>query len=273
MAFTNTPDSELSSTFAILLGRAKGEIKVRISKEIDKLRDDILNRCVSISIGDLEQIENLSKKLSSLEKNVLQIQERAVRIQRVIEPLNRLVTVVNLALRIVLLLPVPATTQTAGSIVTFSDQLRRLRELLKQFQDSINSINIILGASTGIASQRIGGLIQLINLQTQKIKNLQQIIKQCKETGTIDTEAQLLEVNESTETLDLPNSELYTSNTSGISYRIEVVVVDSSQIAPLRKAIALDQNGIIRFEGTPSFSSSTQVLIQELKFKIDNNIL
>lgn len=271
MPYTNIPDSELSSAFAVLLGRAKGEIKVRISREIDKLRDDILSRCVSISLGDLDQIENLSKKLSSLEKSVLQIQERATKIQNVLNPLNRIITIVNIAIRVILLLPVPATTQTAGSIVTFSDQLKKLRELLKQFQDSINSINIILGTTTGLASQRIGGLIQLINVQTQKIKSLQNIIKQCKETGTVDI--QTLEISESTETLDTPNREFYTSTSTGISYSIEVVLVDSSQVAPLRQAVAIDKNGITRFTGTPSFSSSTQVLIQELKFKIDNNIL
>jgi hypothetical protein len=45
---------------------------------------------------------------------------------------------------------------------------------------------------------------------------------------------------------------------------------NSPKIAPRRYAVAKDRIGAIRLRGEPSFSSDTQVLLDELKFKIDN---
>ena len=45
---------------------------------------------------------------------------------------------------------------------------------------------------------------------------------------------------------------------------------NSPKIAPLRYAVAKDKYGTIRLRGESSFSSDTQVLLDELKFKIDN---
>ena len=56
-------------------------------------------------------------------------------------------------------------------------------------------------------------------------------------------------------------------------YRFEVRTrLDGSQIAPRRYAVALDRQGIVVLEGTPSFSADTQILIDELKFRIDNQL-
>lgn len=58
----------------------------------------------------------------------------------------------------------------------------------------------------------------------------------------------------------------------GTSYTITVISTDLSLIAPKRKAIAKDRDGVIRYSSDESFSSSTDVLIKEVQFNIDNNI-
>lgn len=56
-------------------------------------------------------------------------------------------------------------------------------------------------------------------------------------------------------------------------YTIEVQVDPTSPaVAPRRYAVAIDRNGIVVFQGQKSFSSSTEVLIQEVKFAIDQLI-
>ena len=53
-------------------------------------------------------------------------------------------------------------------------------------------------------------------------------------------------------------------------YSIEIQVdINSPAIAPLRYAVAIDRIGVVVFQGQKSFSSSTEILIQEVKFAID----
>lgn len=53
-------------------------------------------------------------------------------------------------------------------------------------------------------------------------------------------------------------------------YNIQVQVdTNSPAIAPLRYAVAIDRIGVVVFQGQKSFSSSTEILIQEVKFAID----
>lgn len=62
----------------------------------------------------------------------------------------------------------------------------------------------------------------------------------------------------------------------GTTYRgyvLEVrTVVGDSALTPRRYAVALNSQGIVILEGTPSFSSDTQVLLDEIKFRIDNHL-
>lgn len=73
---------------------------------------------------------------------------------------------------------------------------------------------------------------------------------------------------------DTPKNQqlFYHTGPDGTSYTITVIETDLSLVAPRRRAIAKDRQGIIRYRSDESFSSSTQVLVDEVKFNIDNNI-
>lgn len=56
-------------------------------------------------------------------------------------------------------------------------------------------------------------------------------------------------------------------------FRFEIrTILEESQLAPRRYAVALDRQGVVVLEGIPSFSADTQILIDELKFRIDNQL-
>ena len=64
----------------------------------------------------------------------------------------------------------------------------------------------------------------------------------------------------------------YTSD-SGIVYKLEIKIdPQSPAIAPRRFAVAIAPNGVEVLKGPKSFSSSTKVLLDELKFRIDNQL-
>ena len=65
----------------------------------------------------------------------------------------------------------------------------------------------------------------------------------------------------------------YTSNTNGNTYTISIVTNTETGISvPQRQAVAKDFRGIVVLKGPLSFASSEQVLIDELKFRIDNQL-
>lgn len=65
---------------------------------------------------------------------------------------------------------------------------------------------------------------------------------------------------------------LYTAP-NGEVYKLKVVDdLKSPKIAPRRFAVAEDLEGVVVLQGPKSFSSSTDILIEELKFRLDNQL-
>lgn len=60
---------------------------------------------------------------------------------------------------------------------------------------------------------------------------------------------------------------------NGINYKLEIVNdPESPNIAPRRFAIARDPSGVAVLKGQKSFSSSIDILLSEIKFRIDNQL-
>ena len=60
---------------------------------------------------------------------------------------------------------------------------------------------------------------------------------------------------------------------NGKTYKLSVQRIDKGEtIAPQRQAIARDELGVVVMKGPPSFSSSTKILIEEIKFRIENQL-
>ena len=60
---------------------------------------------------------------------------------------------------------------------------------------------------------------------------------------------------------------------NGIIYKLDIIKdPQSPAIAPRRFAVALDDEGVIVLRGPKSFSSSVDILLDEIKFRIDNQL-
>lgn len=69
------------------------------------------------------------------------------------------------------------------------------------------------------------------------------------------------------------DGDFYHTGPDGQVYKLEIINdPDSPDIAPRRFAIATTPSGIVKFKGPKSFSSSTEVLLKEIKFRIDNQL-
>lgn len=69
------------------------------------------------------------------------------------------------------------------------------------------------------------------------------------------------------------DSKYFHTGPNGIIYELEILVdPNSPSIAPRRFATAKDASGVTVMKGPKSFSSSTDVLLDEIKFRIDNQL-
>lgn len=73
--------------------------------------------------------------------------------------------------------------------------------------------------------------------------------------------------------LGVDESKFFHTGPNGIVYKLEIQTApDSPAIAPQRFAVAKDPSGVIVLKGQRSFSSSTDILLDEIKFRIDNQL-
>jgi hypothetical protein len=266
MAFANIPDSKIGAYIAVAIGRGKAELKIKVNRELDELKDKVRQNC-----GNIQELENISKTLSQITSKVDSYKANVEVIKnKIISPLEKITTTLNIALVVIELLPTPNTTTTTGVVVKASGVRQKIKEFIRQISDDVKNINLIIGAGGVVVSTQTSGLLQVIDTVSTKIKELDSLIGQCKKQGTFEEEQAIpSNVDSSNET---SNINFFTSST-GETYTIKVNIVDSSKIAPLRQAVAIDKVGIVRFSSDTSFTSSTDVLIKEVQFKINNNIL
>jgi hypothetical protein len=121
----------------------------------------------------------------------------------------------------------------------------------------------IIGVDTVINS-----VSTTITLLKNRLQTVDKAIESCSKSEPENLNQILMTAQppENTGSEGIPNSDyLYKG------YTLEIIQdPNSPKIAPRRYAIAKDREGIERLRGEPSFSSNTQILLDELKFKIDN---
>lgn len=105
-------------------------------------------------------------------------------------------------------------------------------------------------------------------------KGIENLDKSNLPSSVKDTLKELLDGFVSTTEPDRANdSRFFHTGPNGILYKLEILVdPNSPQIAPRRYAIAKDPSNVIVMKGPKSFSSSTDVLLDEIKFRIDNQL-
>lgn len=158
-------------------------------------------------------------------------------------------------------LPIPLATQPYFSV----SLLQEVERILKEFEDQNKELNkqILIALVFLIAS-----LIILLFL----LKGIDQLTQECAQEENIDLEPI------SQELVDLTNE----ANEEGVisvnkinGFTLEVQTIDQNAVGKLkrRQAVGKNSQGIILVKGDPSFSSSDQILINELAFYIQSNNL
>lgn len=249
MRLLTAPPISLAPVVGVIVFKIQSELEGRIKREVE----GITGKLTSNLCNNPREITKVKNSISNLEKYLNQASNRGEKLRKTIQPIQNVLIALSSAITLLQILPTPNIGTTLGVTNTSAQLLIDLKKLSNELADEITLITLILTGGTG--------LLTTISSLKESLKAADTFIKNCTENTPIT------DTVPPTPLTSTPPPEEY------LGYTVEVEVVDKSKVAPLRRATARDRLGIIRFTSEQSFSATTDVLISEVKFKIDNNIL
>jgi hypothetical protein len=159
--------------------------------------------------------------------------------------------------------PVPGVlfSERLGKILTQAGRLEDAKKIVFTLEDEKESIGVIaMGAQ---------GALDPVKSRLQLLKDL---LERCALDPNLSKEERDKILNNKAKPGDRSDIEEYRSS-NGKVYELDVVqVLDNTINVPRRQAIAKDFREIVVLRGPASYSSSAQILKDELKFRIDNQL-
>ena len=249
-----------------VIARQVGSLQGKISAQVQGRVLDILSKFTSQCPTGPEikkiiiQRNNLLNTINSFESRINALRATANRFNGVIITTSRAIQVIkSIPLPTAIIPPMSGGLGIPINILTrYSDALIRLNKFLDALEaDREGVLGIINSASNTLATLK------------QRLNAIDLAIEECSKSSpdltNILTEAQ---PEENTGSEGIPNE-----NYEYKGYKLEIIQdPNSPEIAPKRYAIAIDRRGIVVLRGQSSFSSSTEILLQEIKFRIDNQL-
>lgn len=150
--------------------------------------------------------------------------------------------------------------EAMGKLFERSAKLKKFAEIVEDLEEKNDNVNEIL-SNFNLVFVPLTAKLELINA----------LLNRCSQNPDLTREERLslLEVVKEKET----NKPEEYKALSGAIYTIQVITdPNSPSIAPQRRAIAIDKRGVTVLKGPLSFASESKVLIEELKFRINNQL-
>lgn len=249
--------SNIAGVVARQLGNLQGKLIAQIEGRVSEIVKKFSNECPTPS--ELEKIikskNNLLTTLNSFQKRVASFNGTVTGIESAIRSTKAVITVIkSIPIPTAIIPPMTGGVGLPVSILTrYSDALVLLNRVVQVLEDDVAGVKAVTGSVT-----------ETVAVLKKRLETVDRAIETCsKGNPEILLTAQ---PKENTGSEGVPDSNyLYKG------YVLEIIQdVNSPTIAPRRYAIAKDKAGVTVFYGPSSFSSDTQVLLDELKFKIDN---
>lgn len=265
---------QISGIIANQAGKLQGELEARILGEITKIQDKFINECPD-SDAILETIEIQNKLLNSVNLFYKRIQKYRPFVSKLEAPL----TIARNAVLLLKSLPLPSSVPPGvgipvGVLNTFSDSLAFITRTINSIDSDVSSANDLLDStissldnardnlkSVSLKMETCVGALEDSEIKTKLLNKIQPAINTGTEGIPLDSKGNL-------------DTRYEYRSSSGKDYTLLILNDPSFEInVPRRVAVAKNRNGVVVIRGDSSFSSDTQVLLDELKFKIENQLL
>ena len=221
-----------------------------IDTEINKFKDSCPPK--EVLLKTIEIKNNINSGLSNIERAINNTQTSS-------NTVNNILIGSEILISIAKTLPVPNQTTTLGVTNTSALRLIELKDAIKVGKGLSNSLNDL--------SKTLRGIVTSVQA---KIDVLDQAILRCVQDTDITFEAANNSINDLTEntTEQLFNRSVFYK---GLSLEI---VFDEENFATLKKRFgrATDPRGVVKFKTNLTFSTDSNIIIEELKLLIDNQV-
>lgn len=256
---------QIAGIVARQVGSIQGKLVTQIQGRVLEVLSKFTNEC-----PDSNELQKIVKIKNNLIKSINALERRIASIQPIVNRLDNSIRIARTAIQVIKSITVPTAIippQVGGlgipiNVLTrYSDALIRLNKLL----DSLESDKAgILGVINQV-SQTLTSLKNRLNV-------IDIAISQCSEANPQEI-LSIVQPEENTGSEGPPLTEEGEIDPRYQYKGFQLQIIqdpDSPEIAPRRYAIAKDRRGIVVIKGPSSFSSSVDVLLDEIKFRIDN---
>lgn len=263
----------IAGVIAVQIGSMRGVLVAQVQQRVLEALSKFANEC-----PNAKEIQKIVKAKNNLTKGVTSLQKRAQQYRGSAGRLVQLANTVKIAITIIKQIPTPTAIipgQVGGlgipiSVLNrYSDKLVQLDKLVDKYTNEGNAI-----LST------VDSVLPAIDNIKNRLDSIDIAVQQCAtDSATTADLAAILATAQpkgNTGTEGTPVDPLTGQPDPKYTYKGYTLLIiqdpNSPAIAPRRYAVAKDRRGIIVLKGQPSFSSSTDVLLDEIKFRIDNQL-
>lgn len=270
--------SQLSSIVATQLGRLQGELEARVQDEASKLVNEFSSGC-----PNREKLVKIVKTRNTLLGIINSFQRLVNRFGALPAKLRRPISGAKVVISLLKRNPTPLAVGTspgpsggllfaksAGFATSQADRLQKVNLLLEALEDDTRTLeDLVRGIQPNL--QNIKSILNSVNDNVENCANeLQESAEEQENLKDLLNQVQPVDGSFTAGSSDI--TEKYRA-ANGRDYTLEILQEQvSTGPVPRRFAVAKDNIGVIVLKGQPSFSSDTSVLIDELKFRIDNQL-
>lgn len=267
----------IAAVVAIQVGGLRGKIVAQVQTQVLTLLNKFSNKC-----PDPAELQKIIKIRNTLINHLSSFEKRVSKFSTIATQILAIVAIVKIAIKIITSIPIPTAIipPMSGGIGIPISIITKYSKALVALDKTLDKL---LGEAAAILVT-IASITPIIQNLKNRLTSIDQAIEQC----SLGNPADLNEIIATTQPPENTGSEgtptdaqgnidpnyIHTSNTTGKTYTLSINQdLNSPKIAPKRYATAIDNRGIVALKGPSSFSSSTQVLLDEVKFRIDNQLL
>lgn len=220
------------------------------------LPQDELQKILGLRNNMIDKLNSISKTIELLSKPITTLNTVANTTSTILDTTDKARIIANVALAFVPLTPGAGP----AAINTLKDLVELLKPQVQTLKNTISSLSEALDYASNI-------IFKLLNL----LKIIDQYLVKCNQnailTSTSDFVNQIDQQYTAAQNQQTSGSQVYQG------FTLEVVEEPFSPTVNRRRAVAMNPQGIILLQTPLSFTSSPQILIQQLKLIIDNSDL
>ena len=262
-------NSQLAGLIARQVGALQGKLTAQVQDRVLETVSKFANECPSD-----KQLRKIIKTRNNLLKAINGLEKRLNTFKSLAKKLDPAIRAARIAIKTITSIPRPTVLQFVpdpgalvrgvpfSALTKLSDRLIFLNKLLDSLEgDKEGILGTISSVSSTITSlkERLTILDNAITACSKKSPDLPGIVKQVQPKANTGSEG-------------VPTNAQGNTDPNYFYKGYELAIIEdpnSPTIAPKRYAVAKDNKGTVVLKGQSSFSSDTQILLDEIKFRID----